>query len=237
MFKRKKHKSGVRPSILSKIQFVLKDNQALSYAPIILMGAILIGVVILQFLTFSITKGNAMLLKQEVLNETSYLNSSMASAIYDDISSGTYADFKSVVNGRQVKNTINQWKEDNLQGKLNIVENTALNSYTGEYNKARVGCSKAEVVITDINETTKTVTYAVKLYDTVYRSDISGDKNHLGDIVIYGSYTYNGEEDVEENKGNVAFENDAVNKTEPEKDGVEGKLPELPENPDIGVVG
>lgn len=212
-----------------KVIKILKDNRALTYAPFILMGTVLIGVIILQFFTLTITKGNAINLKQEILNETSYLNSALADVIYDDISSGTYSDFKSIINGTGVENAIKDWVNNNLRQKLRIT--------IGEpETNSRVCCSNIDVKIKSIDENTNTVTYGIYLYDTKFRTDVSSEFHDLGSIIIYGSYTYNGDKDVDDNEGNVAFDNDKYGMTEPVTDNVGGKLPDIPENPDINLV-
>ena len=211
------------------IKCIIKDDRAVSYAPVILIGTILIGVIILQFLSFTITKENAIHLKQEVLNETSYLNSAMAEVIYDDISSGTYSDFKSVVNSRRMKSVIDNWKIENLQNKLKIKVGTPDED-------TRIYCGALDVELTNVNEETNTVTYVVRLYNAYCVADISGETSKMGNVVIYGSYTYNGSEDVDENEGNVAFNNGSVVTTAPSVGTVEDKLPEAPENPDINTI-
>lgn len=208
---------------------IMKDDKAVSYAPVILIGTILIGVIILQFLTFTITKENSIHLKQEVLNETSYLNSAMAEVIYDDISSGTYSDFKSVVNSREMKSVISNWKVEHLQNKLKI-------KVGPPDEDTRIYCGALDVELTNVNEETNTVTYVVRLYNAYCVADISGESSKMGNVVIYGSYTYNGSEDVDENEGNVAFNNGSVVTTAPNTGTVEDKLPEAPENPDINTI-
>lgn len=208
---------------------IMKDDKAVSYAPVILMGTILIGVIILQFLTFTITKENAIHLKQEVLNETSYLNSAMAEVIYDDISSGTYSDFKGIVSSLRMKNVINNWKVEHLQNKLKIK--------VGRPDEdTRIYCGALDVEIQEVNETTNTVTYVIRLYNAYCVADVSGETSKLGNVIIYGSYTYNGNEDVGGNEGNVAFKNDNVVTTSPNVGTVEDKLPEASENPDINTI-
>lgn len=211
------------------IKRIIKDDRAVSYAPVILIGTILIGVIILQFLSFTITKENAIHLKQEVLNETSYLNSAMAEVIYDDISSGTYSDFKSVVNSYKMQSVISNWKVEHLQNKLKI-------KVGPPDEDTRIYCGALDVELTNVNEETNTVTYVVRLYNAYCVADISGETSKMGNVVIYGSYTYNGSEDVDENEGNVAFNNGNVVTTDPSVGTVEDKLPEAPENPDINTI-
>lgn len=211
------------------IKRIMKDDKAVSYAPVILMGTILIGLIILQFLTFTITKENSIHLKQEVLNETSYLNSAMAEVIYDDISSGTYSDFKGVVNSRRMKDVVDAWKVEHLQNKLKIK--------VGRPDEdTRIYCGALDVEIQEVNETTNTVTYVIQLYNAYCIAEVSGETSKMGNVIIYGSYTYNGSEDVDENEGNVAFNNGSVVTTAPSIGTVEDKLPEAPENPDINTI-
>lgn len=207
---------------------IKNDNTAFASAPVILALVLLFIFMTMTFISGFVSIGNAQMLKQEILNETSYFNSELATIRYASQSQGHTANMGesgySSSYGDAYRTAARTF-EKKLCYDLKIKSN-------GIYPESeRMTADSVTVRITDIDDLTNTVRYVIELKNVNYIDRISPmGELKLGDIKIKGSYTFNGDEDVDENNGTVIGNRGNEQTTVSNENGIGNNLPKLEQN-------
>ena len=227
--------SGINEVSKMKLRFVKKDRKSKKEkyggymnTPVVLMVIIFLAGMIIFLMNQLILVANATETRQEILHQMSYLNERIASNIYDDTKKGTYENYsQSVLSSPTINNIIAEWAKD-LENNVGIIY-----KYSDEVNtnpeKYKIKCGHPKATISNIDFEHNTVYYTVTLEDASVYSHMLKDWHHIGTIKITGSYTFNGNEDINNNQGEIAKndENYSETVTEPNQDDIAGNIAEL----------
>lgn len=211
-----------------KIKDIYKDNSAFVSAPVILAIVFLFIVMTMVFIGGFVSIGNAQMLKQEILNETSYFNSELASIRYNYQSQGHTAymgENSNITSYSEAYKTVAKRFERKLCSDLKI---QTFGSYP---ENPQIKAESVTVSITNIDETTNTVKYVIEMKNIYYFDSISLTGEYkIGNIKIKGSYTFNGDEDISDNNGTVIRDKKAEETTNATDDNIFDNLPGLEQN-------
>lgn len=211
-----------------KIKKIYKDNSAFASAPVILALILLFIVMTMTFIGGFVSIGNAQMLKQEILNETSYFNSELASIRYNYQSQGHTAymgENSNITSYSEAYKTVANQFERKLCSDLKI---QTFGSYP---ENPKIKAELVTVRITNIDETTNTVKYVIEMKNVYYFDSISLTGEYkIGNIKIKGSYTFNGDEDIDNNNGTVIRDKKAEETTNATDDNIIDSLPGLEQN-------
>ena len=219
-----------KEKLKQKIENQIKDDKAFASAPIIAVFVMISFLFFTVFFNFVITKGDSFALKRKIIEETSILNASLAEEVYDSISSGTYSNFKTIIESDQIRQVVSDWKTNTLSGELGI------STESTPYKKTRILCDSFDVILKDVDVNTNTVHYVIEIINPRYMKKVGGspdDANNsvpLNNISIPCSYTFNGYIDVDLNEGNVAYQDSNLNTTNPDNQNIQEFLDDLNNN-------
>ena len=218
--------------IIEKLKNIKKDDKAFMSAPVIL--ALILVTLALAMLVISgyTTIFNTQMLKEEILNQTSYFNSELAEICYNQQTQGYYDRMKQGKFFDNEKQRVFAKAATNFRSEL--MKNLKIKTRYNEVENPRVIANNVAVTITSIDEATHTVHYRVVLSGNVkvknmlnFPSEYTAIKRP---IRIYGSYTFNGDEDVTENKGTPAGKAENEVTTSVDKNNIGDNLPGLKQN-------
>lgn len=214
--------------IRTKIKDIYKDDSAFASAPVILVIVLLFIVMTMIFIGGFVSIGNAQMLKQEILNETSYFNSELASIRYNYQSQGHTAymgENGNISSYSEAYEAVAKQFERKLCTDLQIEAN-------GIYpEKEKIRADSVDVRITDIDESTNTVKYVIEMKNVYYIDSISLTGEYkIGTVKIKGSYTFNGDEDIDDNNGTVIRDRWAEETTNATNNNIIDNLPGLEQN-------
>ncbi len=217
--------------IIEKSKNIKKDDKAFMSAPVIL--ALILVTLALAMLVISgyTTIFNTQMLKEEILNQTSYFNSELAEICYNQQTQGYYDRMKAGKFFDNEKSRDYAKAAKNFRGEL--MKNLKVKTTYNDVENPRVIANSLNVIITKIDETTHTIHYQVLIRGNVKVKNtlnFPSEYTTIGPIKINGSYTFNGDEDVTENKGTPAGKAGNEVTTSVDKNNIGDNLPGLKQN-------
>ncbi len=211
-----------------KIKTIHKDNSAFASAPVILAITLLFIIMTMVFIGGFISIGNAQMLKQEILNETSYFNSELASIRYNYQAQGHTAYMGENSN---ITSYSDAYKTAAKQFERKLCSDLKIKTFGSSPEEPKIEAESVAVRITNIDETTNTVKYVIEMKNVYYIDSISlNGRYKIGNIKIKGSYTFNGDEDIDDNNGTVIRDKKAEETTKATDNNIADNLPGLEQN-------